>query len=277
MDFTFSPSSSVEVCWRTLGKEITCKICGAVWPWAQRHRRPHSRCAGSKPDEHRRRAMADDALPLECHGHVPAMHARGSHLVCLTCPDPAILVFFWAKRKRREDLPKKTRISSLPNPWNPWKRREQRTKKQGKPQNEKKKTRISPSAFMGSFPSRNPVESSSLRKGHGEVLETWALETSKTCAAGLWFRNQTPSLAEFCHFLVGQARPVFDPARRFLDSPIRANRFAEAIRALRIDSRESLEGSRSEPPSLQIAFPGTIKLRIAGLRRLARIARALWK
>ena len=57
-----------------------------------------------------------------------------------------------------------------------------------------------------------------------------------------------------------------------LDGPMRANRFADSRGSL--DFRESPEGSQTEPLFLRIAFWGTEKLRIAGLR-FARIARTL--
>ena len=58
-------------------------------------------------------------------------------------PVPSTLTFqsllFLAQKKRRIPQKKARIFLSLPNPRNPWKRREKRTKKQGKPENEKSK------------------------------------------------------------------------------------------------------------------------------------------
>ena len=52
-------------------------------------------------------------------------------------PDPPILAFFWAKKKKARTPRKKQGFLFLPIPETSWKGSEKRTKKQGKTQNEK--------------------------------------------------------------------------------------------------------------------------------------------
>ena len=74
------------------------------------------------------------------------------------------------------------------------------------------------------------------------------------------------------------AKPQFwkdDQIVRDLDGPIRANRFADSRESS--DSRESFQGSRTKPPICESRFGGAKKLRIACLRRFARIASKVLK
>ena len=57
------------------------------------------------------------------------------------------------------------------------------------------------------------------------------------------------------------------------DGPSRANRFADSRESP--NSRKSCQGSRAEPLFVRIALRGAKKLRIAGLRRFARMARTV--
>ena len=114
----------------------------------------------------------------------------------------------------------------------------------------------------------SPLDASVLMQtGPGALLSK---KRQRVDCQNCWpWRSFLASAVQAC---VGTPRQPFlhHAFRSALDGPTRANRFADSCESS--DSRESPEGSRAEPTFLQIALRGAKKMRIANLRRFARIA-----